>query len=311
MTPAPVVISEVERLLYLKSLPLPRLDSRTLGRMAAHLSERTYSKGEVLQELNVMPTRFQVVVDGEVEILSGGGDTQTAVSRDLIGILSVMARDSRGLSAVARRKTLVLEGSTDFLLHEMQGNHAMARVAIQRICGEITRTLTSADSASDCLPTPESDLQAPSRRLDIIERLTVIRRHTRIGTFNVDALMELARRCEEIRPQPGEIIWRRGEPARAMRYLREGPGRRPSPRLRLHHDGLRPPPRELCGAVGTRTPVRRRGGDPDGDPEDRCGIPLRRAGRPPVHGCRHDRDVRAPADRHARPRATALQLVLA
>ena len=111
MTPAPVVISEVERLLYLKSLPLPRLDSRTLGRMAAHLSERTYSKGEVLQELNVMPTRFQVVGDGEVEILSGGGDTQTAVSRDLIGILSVMARDSRGLSAVARRKTLVLEGS--------------------------------------------------------------------------------------------------------------------------------------------------------------------------------------------------------
>ncbi|MBK9777516.1 MAG: cyclic nucleotide-binding domain-containing protein [bacterium] len=229
MTPAPVVISEVERLLYLKSLPLPRLDSRTLGRMAAHLSERTYSKGEVLQELNVMPTRFQVVVDGEVEILSGGGDTQTAVSRDLIGILSVMARDSRGLSAVARRKTLVLEGSTDFLLHEMQGNHAMARVAIQRICGEITRTLTSADSASDCLPTPESDLQAPSRRLDIIERLTVIRRHTRIGTFNVDALMELARRCEEIRPQPGEIIWRRGEPARAMHIFVKGQaeGRRP------------------------------------------------------------------------------------
>ena len=47
MTPAPVVISEVERLLYLKSLPLPRLDSRTLGRMAAHMSERTYGKGVV------------------------------------------------------------------------------------------------------------------------------------------------------------------------------------------------------------------------------------------------------------------------
>ena len=34
MTPAPVVISEVERLLYLKSLPLPRMESRTLGRLA-------------------------------------------------------------------------------------------------------------------------------------------------------------------------------------------------------------------------------------------------------------------------------------
>ncbi|MBK7771345.1 MAG: cyclic nucleotide-binding domain-containing protein [bacterium] len=229
MTPAPVVISEVERLLYLKSLPLPRLDSHTLGRVAAHLSERTYSKGEVLQELNVMPTRFQVVVDGEVEILSGGGDTQTAVSRDLIGILSVMARDSRGLAAVARRKTLVLEGSIDFLLHEMEGNHAMARVAIQRICGEITRTMTAADNASDCLPRPDADLQAPERRLDIIERLTVLRRHTRIGTFNVDAMMELARRAEEIRPQPGDVVWRRGEPARALHVFVQGKveGRRP------------------------------------------------------------------------------------
>ncbi|MBK7190590.1 MAG: cyclic nucleotide-binding domain-containing protein [bacterium] len=229
MTPAPVVISEVERLLYLKSLPLPRMESRTLGRLAAHMSERTYSKGEVLQEMNVMPTRFQVVVDGEVEILSGGGDTQTAVSRDLIGILSVMARDSRGLSAVARRKTLVLEGSTDFLLHEMQGNHAMARVAIQRICGEITRTMTAGDVANDCLPRPDADLQAPERRLDIIERLTVLRRHTRIGTFNVDAMMELARRAEEIRPQPGDVVWRRGEPARALHVFVQGKveGRRP------------------------------------------------------------------------------------
>ncbi|MBK7672971.1 MAG: cyclic nucleotide-binding domain-containing protein [bacterium] len=229
MTPAPVVISEVERLLYLKSLPLPRMESRTLGRLAAHMSERTYSKGEVLQELNVMPTRFQVVVDGEVEILSGGGDMQTAVSRDLIGILSVMARDPRGLAAVARRKTLVLEGSIDFLLHEMEGNHAMARVAIQRICGEITRTMTAADVANDCLPRPDADLQAPERRLDIIERLTVLRRHTRIGTFNVDAMMELARRAEEIRPQPGDVVWRRGEPARALHVFVRGKveGRRP------------------------------------------------------------------------------------
>lgn len=229
MTPAPVVISEVERLLYLKSLPLPRMESRTLGRLAAHMSERTYSKGEVLQVPNVMPTRFQVVVDGEVEIISGAGDFQKAVSRDLIGILSVLGRDARGLSAVAGRRTLVLEGSIDFLLHEMAGNHAMSRVAIQRICGEITRTMTAAESASDCLPSPEAELNAPARRLDIIERLTVIRRHTRIGTFNVDALMELARRCEEIRPQPGEVIWRRGEPARALHIFVSGraEGRRP------------------------------------------------------------------------------------
>ncbi len=229
MTPAPVVISEVERLLYLKSLPLPRLDSRTLGRMAAHMSERTYGKGEVLQAPNVMPTRFQVVVDGEVDIVSGAGDLQKAVSRDLIGILSALGRDARGLSAVAGRRTLVLEGSVDFLLHEMEGNHAMRRVAIQRICGEIARTMTSVDVSAKCLPTPEADLRAPARRLDIIERLTVIRRHTRIGTFNVDALMELARRSREIRPQPGDTVWRRGEPARAMHVFVEGKveGRRP------------------------------------------------------------------------------------
>jgi CRP-like cAMP-binding protein len=170
-----------------------------------------------------------VVVDGEVDIVSGAGDLQKAVSRDLIGILSALGRDARGLSAVAGRRTLVLEGSVDFLLHEMEGNHAMRRVAIQRICGEIARTMTSVDVSAKCLPTPEADLRAPARRLDIIERLTVIRRHTRIGTFNVDALMELARRSREIRPQPGDTVWRRGEPARAMHVFVEGKveGRRP------------------------------------------------------------------------------------
>lgn len=229
MTPTTVVISEIERLLYLKSLPLSHLDARALGRMAAHLTERTFHKGEQLLALGEMPERFYVVVDGEVEIVSGAGDTQRAGSRSLFGVLSALARDARGLSAVARRKTLVLEGSLAFLLREMEDNHVMRRAAIEYVCNELVETWTAAPGAADCLPPPPSDLRVPARRLDIVERLTVIRRYTRIGTFAVDALMELARVAEELRPGPGDVIWRRGEPARALHIFVQGQaeGRRP------------------------------------------------------------------------------------
>lgn len=229
MTPTTVVISEIERLLYLKSLPLSHLDTRTLGRMAAHMTERTFGKGEQLLAMDTLPENFYVVVDGEVEIVSGAGDTQRAGGASLIGILSALARDARGLSAVARRRTLVLEGSTTFLLREMEGNHAMRRAAVEQICGELVHTWTSAPAAADCLPPPPVDLRAPGRRLDIVERLTVIRRHTRIGTFNVDAMMDLARHAEELRPGPGDLVWRRGEPARALHIFVQGhvEGRRP------------------------------------------------------------------------------------
>ena len=229
MTPTTVVISEIERLLYLKSLPLAHMDARTLGRMAAHLTERTFSKGEQLLQVGTMPERFYVVVDGEVEIVSGAGDTQRAGSRSLFGILSALARDGRGLSAVARRKTLVLEGSVAYLLREMEDNHVMRRAAIEQVCADLVETWTAAPGAADCLPPPPVDLRAPGRRLDIVERLTVIRRHTRIGTFNVDAMMELARVAEELRPEAGDVVWRRDEPARALHIFVQGhvEGRRP------------------------------------------------------------------------------------
>ncbi len=229
MTPTTVVISEIERLLYLKSLPLAHLDAQTLRRMAAHLTERTFGKGEQLLALGTIPERFFVVVDGEVEIVSGAGDTQRAGSRSIFGILSALARDGRGLSAVARRKTLVLEGSVANLLREMEDNHVMRRTAIEQVCSDLVEAWAAAPGAADRLPPPPADLHAPARRLDIVERLTVIRRHTRIGTFNMDAMMELAHVAEELRPVPGDVVWRRSDPARALHIFVQGhvEGRRP------------------------------------------------------------------------------------
>ena len=96
MTPMTSLVSQVERLLFLKTLPMQGVDPRTMGQMAANLTERTFAKGEVLLEGGRIPDRFFAVVEGEVEVVEGTGRTSGMGSRSLIGLTTILARDPRG-----------------------------------------------------------------------------------------------------------------------------------------------------------------------------------------------------------------------
>ena len=110
-------IGSLERILYLKRLPmLANLPSAELAALAQNTRERYFSKGEELLREGEAVGVIHLIVHGRVRVSRGGRVLGEMGADAPLGGLALLARDDRGIGAVAITDTFVLCLDRDALI---------------------------------------------------------------------------------------------------------------------------------------------------------------------------------------------------
>lgn len=200
-----------ERLLLLKSLPaMSGLDDEGSAILASHTIERILSPGDVLLRENEPIRSGFLVIDGMVEVRRQGYVT-ARIDRGSVGLLSLLARDPRGMHAVVEKRTRALELPVEALFEAYEENFSFLRNALRLVAGGIL-------ARRDSLPRRADEGEdAPigewfDRPRTMVEKIiNAIRRTSVMSGANIEAVIDWARAAQELRVEPGHRFWSAGD----------------------------------------------------------------------------------------------------
>ncbi len=144
MTDALATLSEMERVLFLRKVPLfAELSPRDLSRIATIAEEATYTAGETIAGQGEPGEELHIVVEGEVRVLreAPGGSEEAELARrtsgEVVGEMALITQDPRMASLVAAGDVRTLRvGRTAFegvLRERPETAIAVIRVLSQRL----------------------------------------------------------------------------------------------------------------------------------------------------------------------------------
>ncbi len=201
-----------DRLLMLRSLSnLSGLDEDGYARLASHTIERVFQPGEVLLRENEPLRSGFLVVDGLVEVRRQGFVT-ARIDKGGVGFLSLLARDPRGVEAIAEKKSRTLEFPVEQLTEVYEENFSFLRNTLRLIAtGILTKRDNLPRRADEGEDAPTGDWY--DRPKTMVEKLIDATARPNIMTdMNLDAVIDWARVSKEIRVEAGHRFWSAGDP---------------------------------------------------------------------------------------------------
>ena len=200
----------LERALHLKTVPvLSGLAPRELATLARYTRERYHVPGETILVPGAPVDRLLVIISGTVRATGGEHRDEELGPGRAIGYLSLLSGDSSDLEAKAVTGATVLEVEREALEDLFEDDvhilYGQAQILARRLLAVRKRIPDGTELAPDGWdPIPDA-LGA-----DLIARLRYMRQGGAFRNASLDALVELARRLEEVSFAPGETIWRTG-----------------------------------------------------------------------------------------------------
>ena len=142
MRDSPMALSTLERVLFLREVPLlAGLAPADLERVADFADECAYVEGEVIASEGELGEELHIVVEGTIRVVQGGSGSERELarrtSRDVVGEMSIITREPRVASLVAGTdvRTIRLEHRAFMSILRERPEVAMAvmRVLAQRL----------------------------------------------------------------------------------------------------------------------------------------------------------------------------------
>ena len=220
---APRLVSTVERLLYLKSLPtLAGLPAAELATLAERASERFFHKGDTILREGQPVTAIYLVVEGALAIRRRGRFVARVGPGAGVGGLGLFARDPDGAEVLAEEDTLSLELDSDTVLEVLEDRfpvllHILRDIARQ-VVDLIVRLRLDTFGANPGFEMPVD----PSRELDLVERIFFLRKMAVFERASVNALAELSRQTAQVRFPAGITLWHEGDPSPSIYLVLSG-----------------------------------------------------------------------------------------
>jgi CRP-like cAMP-binding protein len=215
--------SQVERILYLKQLPvIGNLPSADLTLVADRMRERFFRKGEeVLREGE--PTRaFYAVTDGTLHVSRGGTTIGHTRAGGVVGGFAILGRDPRGLGVRAEVDTLALEVEAEAVLDILEDNFGIMHHVLREIARQLIDVIARQPNPWAHIPLSSDPGMARPRELDLVERIFFMRTSSPFRKASINALAELSRGMTEVRAEPGTTLWSAGDPANWVSLLVSG-----------------------------------------------------------------------------------------
>jgi CRP-like cAMP-binding protein len=250
-------VGPLERALYLKTLaPLEGLGPAEIAAFAEHAIERRYRRGSQVLKAGEITPAFHVVVDGRLRAQSPKDVQPNEVGpRETVGLLTLLARSTQGIEAIAMEETLTLSFEADVVFDLLEDNFT---IFLQLLSYIASRTLAErrGGTAEGEYLAPAQDEETPlvNENLTLIDRLLYVKRPgSAFEHSSLAALADLVATTPELKFAPGTTIWTAGDrSSEALIILR----------------GI-----VLCTVQGTLTPFRCGPGYPLGNVERLCGEP--------------------------------------
>ena len=204
------VWNEVERVLALGGLPgFAELDGDQIAATAAAVQERFVHRGQRLSSFGEPVTAVWAVVEGELRVDGDGIGEHRVGPREGAGFLSLLARAPRGLAIVAEEDTHVLELDYETIREAFEEDFTLY-VHWTRSIAARTLEIRQRTPSGSFLAVAAAQFPGPDESLGLVERIEVLRR-TPLGDLSLDATADFAAGMQEVRFEPGSILWRSGE----------------------------------------------------------------------------------------------------
>lgn len=202
-----------DRELLLRSLDgFVQLPADAISLLAEHSRVRALREGERLLALGEPIHHVYVVLAGQVRWQRKDRPANDAGNQQVVGWLTLMARDPDGMDAVALSDGLVLELPADMLELALEEDFSIVRNLLRLGASQLVAARGQLPSRPEKLPPLAlGDLHAPRRTL--AERMIGMRTVPMFARCNIEALISLVRTNRELRAEPGESFWRIGETA--------------------------------------------------------------------------------------------------
>jgi CRP-like cAMP-binding protein len=181
-----------------------------LAALPALAEERRWPRGAAL----IAAGRVEhacFILDGSVRV-SARGQTRTALPRDAVGLLELLADDPDGLEAVAESDTRVLSISRQVLLDFLAASPAAALDTLRVLARRVV-DVAGTGPMFTWPGTPRPRLTPPGAPLSYADKLLCVHAALPHAPRHLTATTQVARACRERRVRAGEELWRTGEPA--------------------------------------------------------------------------------------------------
>lgn len=207
-------IGPIERLLYLRSLPtIGELSPNELATVAHFTRERSFRRGELLLREGEPTASVFFLVEGRVSMRRAGRVLREVEAPFVVGFLPVLAHDPNGPEVRAEVDTLALELGADQLLEAFEDSFLMLEGGIRQLSKQLVEIQHDLEVRGLLARDEPVETPYPEQELDLVQRLTLMRRAGPYRQASLDPLIEMARRATELRYEPGDLIWREGEPS--------------------------------------------------------------------------------------------------
>ncbi len=205
------LISPLGRAFHLKQLSgLRDIPPANLAALALLAQEHSFAPGAVLCRAGERVDRVHVVVDGRVHVRGGEhGDEAVGAERG-IGMLSLLARDDKGLDADAETDTQTLALRADDLFSAFEDDFGILYNQIRDLAAQTLHMRRQTPDGAYLTGTEPGDV--PTGDIDVVQKLL----YMRSGLFrnaNMEALMTMAQRMQTARFEPGTRLWHVGAPS--------------------------------------------------------------------------------------------------
>jgi CRP-like cAMP-binding protein len=194
---------------------LANLPSAELAALAQNTRERYFSKGEELLREGEAVGSIHFIVDGKVQVTRGGRVLGEVGPGTPLGGLALLARDDRGIQAVAQTEAFVLSLDRDALIEVCEDHFLIIHEMMNHLCRQFIdfqkrmwpalaefRALGSRRASSPTQP-----------EMDFVERIFLLRRMAPFARSSLNALAELSRSLTEVRFDRGVTLWHEGDAA--------------------------------------------------------------------------------------------------
>lgn len=207
-------VGPVDRLIFLRSLAgLGALDASEIVAIAERAEERFYRRGSLLLREGEPVEICHFLVEGQVSTGRGGRVQRYLDAPYTVGFMAGLSRDPAGLEVRAETDVVTLALGIEDLTDTMEDNTRLTEAAIRQIARQIAEAQRLLESRGQLQREVPVDVPRPERPLDFVQRLSLLRKAGPYKDASLDALATIARHFEELRPEPGDVLFREGEPA--------------------------------------------------------------------------------------------------
>jgi CRP-like cAMP-binding protein len=214
--------SPLDRVLFLRSHPFFQVNSRTLIAVAENSKETHFAAGATLIARGEETHSFFILAEGSVAMYYADEHLYDVRPPGAVGFIPVLAGRSLETSVVVLKETIALEIEIESLLQILEDHFGL----VLSMTGALARSLAAGEEAAGIAPGTSSRPNVPmlplDAELDLVDRLSCVRRIRLFAKANLGLLAELFRGDVVRLYDQGDFLCRAGEAPDAFEVLVDG-----------------------------------------------------------------------------------------